>query len=246
VSLRSYPPPADFARPLDVTNAIQSRAANMARYYWARHLEDLVSTGDKWVHLLDGGLSDNIGLRSILTAYDRTSSFIRQRINAGHIKRLVVIAVNARTDPPEQLSRQERSPGLVDVFMKTTTVSMENVSFDTIDYAVSRRNERDQAQLSVNTCNDALSRCGAPLLPTFATDIRTCFVELDFEALPASEREWFLSLPTTFSLPETTVKKLIDAAGTLLDGSEGFQKLLRALRGETTRGSGVGERGNCS
>ena len=42
--------------------------------------------------------------------------------------------MNARTDPPEQLSRQERSPGLADVFMKTATVSMESLSADTIDF----------------------------------------------------------------------------------------------------------------
>jgi NTE family protein len=72
---------------------------------WARQRLDLMAgQEEKWLHLLDGGLADNIGLRSILRAYDRSDGFIAQRINAGHIKRLIVIAVNARTDPPEQLS----------------------------------------------------------------------------------------------------------------------------------------------
>jgi len=42
------------------------------------------------------------------------------------------------------------------------------------------------------------------------------------------------------------VKRLIEVAGTLLDGSRDFQKLLRALRGEPAMGAGVGESGNCS
>jgi predicted acylesterase/phospholipase RssA len=246
VSLKSYPPPANFVKPPDVTNALAQRDDNKARYHWARHLEDLVNPGARWIHLLDGGLADNIGLRSILTAYDRTSGFIRQRINAGRIKRLVVIAVNARTDPPEALGEHERSPGLADVFMKTTTVSMENLSFDTIDYAVNRQIEREQAQMNVNACNERLGQCGAPLLSGFARQIRTCFVELDFEALAPPDRGWFLGLPTTFALPEETVKKLIEVAGTLVDGSRDFQKLLRALRGEPTLGAGLGDRGNCS
>jgi len=83
-------------------------------------------------------------------------------------------------------------------------------------------------------------------LPTFAQDIRTCFVEISFEGLPSPAREEFLGLPTTFALPEASVKKLIDVAGTLLDGSPSFQKLLRALRGERVPGAGVGENGNCS
>src|SRR5262249_61475838 len=130
------PPPTPFRAPADVTNGLADREGNPSRYYWARQREDLMSPPketdkpavEKWVHLLDGGLADNIGLRSILRAYDRTSGFIRSRINAGHIKRFVVIVINARTDPPEQLSRREGPPGLVDVFMTTATVSMETVT----------------------------------------------------------------------------------------------------------------------
>ncbi len=252
VTLESYPAPADFELPAAVRNGLEHRELNWARYTWARHRMDLVNapgTGNavparKWVHLLDGGLSDNLGLRSLLDAYDR--GFIRQRINAGHIKRFVVIAVNARTDPPEHLSAEERAPGLGPVFMKTTTVSMESVSFDTLDDAVHRQTEREQAQTDVRVCNDRLGACGAEQFPTMARDVRTCFVEIDFDALPSPDREWFLGLPTTFALPEPTVKRLIDVAGQLLQQSGDFQTLLRALRGEPSVGAGIGDHGNCS
>jgi predicted acylesterase/phospholipase RssA len=247
VSLRSYPPAAGFAVPLDVRLGLETRELNPSRYVWARQRLDLMSGEDKkWVHLLDGGLADNIGLRSILRAYDRSAGFIAQRLNAGHIKRLVVIAVNARTDPPEKLSAQERSPGLSDVFMKTATVSMEALSGDTIDYAISRQTEREQAQTNIRVCNERLTGCSAEPFPTFAREVRTCFVEISFEGLPPKEREEMLGLPTTFALPEATVKRLIEVAGQLLDQSPGFQKLLKALRGEPAPGAGIGERGNCS
>jgi NTE family protein len=106
ISLKSYPPAAGFVIPPAVTTALETREMNPSRYAWARQRLDLMAgQEEKWLHLLDGGLADNIGLRSILRAYDRSDGFIAQRINAGHIKRLIVIAVNARTDPPEQLSR---------------------------------------------------------------------------------------------------------------------------------------------
>ena len=247
VSLKSYPPAAGFGIPPAVSAALETREMNPSRYAWARQRLDLMAgKEEKWLHLLDGGLADNIGLRSILRAYDRSDGFIAQRINAGHIKRLIVIAVNARTDPPEQLSRQERSPRLSDVFVKTATVSMESLSADTIDYAINRQSEREQAQTNVRLCNQRLTGCGAEPFPTFAQEIRTCFVEISFEGLPSPAREEFLALPTTFALPEETVKRLIAVAGRLLDSSPSFQKLLRALRGEASPGVGVGERGNCS
>ena len=255
VTLRSYPPPPGFQIPPEVTTAVEadrvSRELNPMRYSWGRHQLDLMSKKDdkgewapKWVHLLDGGLTDNIGLRSILRAYDR--GFIRQRVNAGHIKRLVVIAVNARTDPPEQLSHNEKSPSLVDVFMKTATVSMENLSVDTLDYALNRQREREQAQTSVRVCNERLTVCRGRLLPTFAQEIRTCFVEISFEGLPAKQRDEFLALPTTFALRREQVDGLIKVAGTLLAESPDFQKLVRALRNERTLGAGAGDSGNCS
>jgi NTE family protein len=173
---------------------------------------------ETWLHLLDGGLADNIGLRSILRAYDRSGGFIAQRINAGHIKRLIVIAVNARTDPPEQLSRQERSPGLADVFLKTATVSMESLSADTIDYAINRRARRAGAT-TVRPRNQRLAGCGAGRFQPSRREIRTRFQESRSRGC----RRWrarLLGLPTTFALPKDTVKRLIEVAGTLLDLAE--------------------------
>lgn len=256
VSLESFPPPAGYEPPADVTDALDARDLNPARYYWARQRLDLMNprpktAGEeakgKWVHLLDGGLADNIGLRSILRAYVRTSGFLRQRIGAGHIKRFVVIAINGRTDPPEALSRRERSPGLVDVFLKTATVSMETVSFDTIEQALQQQREREQAQTDIRKCNEALARCGGAAMPKLAQEIRTCFIHIDFEGLPSPAREELLAYPTTFSLDEEQLRRLREAAGTLLDRSESFQRLLRSLRGEPKMGEGIdGARGNCS
>ncbi len=117
-------------------------------------------------------------------AYERTTGFIRQRINNGHIRRFVIIAVNARTDPPEHLSERRRSPGLTTVFMKTATVSMENYSFDTIERMRKLQDDREKAQTDIAVCNELLDACHSHTkLPAFAEKVRTCFVEVNFEAL---------------------------------------------------------------
>jgi NTE family protein len=93
-------------------------ALNLSRYYRARHRLDLSSgphVDSKWVHLVDGGLADNIGLRSILRAWDR--GFIQQRVNArphqaarrDHRERTHGPAGRAR--PPRALARRrQRGP----------------------------------------------------------------------------------------------------------------------------------------
>ena len=247
VSLRSYPPAPGFEIPRDVSRALETREINPSRYNWARQRLDLMAGKDdkdkKWVHLLDGGLADNIGLRSILRAYDRSGGFIAQRINAGHIKRLIVIAVNARTDPPEPAGAIGRARRRLHEDRDREHGKPQRRYARLCDQSPERaRAGGDERGL----CNQRLIGCGAQPLPSFAQDLWTCFVEISFEGLPSPAREEFLNLPTTFSLPEESLKKLIGVAGTLLDDSSSFQKLLRALRGETRPGAGVGESGNCS
>jgi len=112
---------------------------------------------------------------------------------------------------------------------------------------VNRQREREQAQANIRTCNERLTACRATLLPTFKQEIRTCFVEISFEGLPAKQRDEFLALPTTFALRREQVDGLIKVAGTLLAESPDFQKLVRALRNERTLGAGLaGQSGNCS
>lgn len=73
------------------------------------------------------------------------------------------------------------------------------------------------------------------------------FIHIDFEGLPSPAREELLAYPTTFSLQEGQLRRLREAARTLLDNSESFQRLLRSLRGEPKMGEGIGgSRENCS
>jgi NTE family protein len=200
------------------------------------------------VHLLDGGLADNIGLRAVMTAYDRSGGFIGPRVRAGHVKRFVILVVNARTDPPEHLTARERSPGLVSVLDKTTTIATENYSTDSIELVRRLDQEREQAERNIARCNERLAACpSVERFPPLAGSLRTCLVEVNFEAIePAERRREFLSVPTTFSLPPGQVQALVQMGGELLDRSPRFQRLLRALRGEPALGRGIGERGNCA
>ena len=86
-----------------------------ARYHWARpQIEYLDQSRVKYVHLLDGGLADNIGLRSLQRASEATDGFIfGRRGTITPIERLVIIAVNAKTDPEDTSSLSAQAPGIL-------------------------------------------------------------------------------------------------------------------------------------
>jgi NTE family protein len=105
---------------------------NLAEYKDARYSNDLRHGPDPfrqidYLNFLDGGLADNLGTQSLRTAliaaYDDAN--VLRAINEGKIRRLVVIVVNARSDPPNRLYQQPGQPGLVAQINAVTSVPID-------------------------------------------------------------------------------------------------------------------------
>jgi predicted acylesterase/phospholipase RssA len=247
ITVWSYPGPYSDHLRFDVAQALHDRETNLFRYRWAQNLQDLTTRDAKYIHLLDGGLADNIGARPIINAFSREHGFVRRRMNDDRIRRFVVLLVNARTSPAEHLTRSPRGPGIAAVGLTTATTPMENFSSDTVELMQRMVTDDEKAQQSIAACNARLSACTPPPPPLpVLPAVRGCVVELSFEGLEAADRDELLSYPTSFSLTAAQVKKLVEAGPTLLRRSQDFQRLLRALRGEPAIGEGIGERDRCS
>lgn len=239
LSLKNYPSPPGYEVPASVRNAMNDAATNPRRYLWAKQLLAYQDKASRpYLHLLDGGLADNIGLRAVADAYTR--GFIRRRVNSGAIGTLAIVVVNARTEPPENVDRKESPPHLPTVAMKTATVSMENFSFETIEFMRGLAGERTQAQQDIAACQRLLdARCpGGPRLAAFPREVRLHVIEVNFENLQdPKEREFFLGLPTSFTLNNHQVDCLISAGRRLLRASSDYQALLAELGGRLGEGA---------
>ena len=68
----------------------------------------------EYVHLLDGGLADNQGVRSLMDVMVAPHGPVNliNEINLGHRKRIIVIVVNARSDPQSDLDQDGHTPGI--------------------------------------------------------------------------------------------------------------------------------------
>jgi NTE family protein len=231
ISLKNYPH-TNFILPKDYESGLDDYDVNRRRYYWA--MNRAIYTDDRrlpYLHLMDGGLADNIGLRPIEAAYQRSSGFIRQLVNEGKIQTFVVIVVNAHTADKDEISKEESSPGLMTVASKTASIAMENYSIATIETMKELRKERVKAQKNLSACQKKLDQCpGTTPLPKFAVEIDPYVIEVNFEAVKDSERrEYFLSLPTSFSLTKEQVQALIEVGPKLLRESPDYQEFLQSL-----------------
>ncbi len=231
LTLKNYPH-QQFKLPTDYQQGLDDYDTNRRRYYWARNRAMYTNDAElPYLHLMDGGLGDNIGLRPIEAAYRRTSGFIRKLVNDKEVEKFVVIVVNAHTADKDTMSKKESPPRLPEVASKTATIAMENYSVETVEAMKELRDERVKAQKNIAACQKKLDQCpGAPQLPRLAGDIDPYVIEVNFEALHDPERrQYFLALPTSFSLEKDQVQALIDVGPQLLEATPEFRDFIQSL-----------------
>ncbi|HXM81708.1 MAG TPA: patatin-like phospholipase family protein [Burkholderiales bacterium] len=190
-----------------------------------------------YIHLTDGGVADNIGLRGPLDAIASTNHpwSVLQRMNQKKIDKLVVIVVNAATNPVTARDQSASVPGLVDTLTTAATVPLDNYSFDTVELLSKTVAEFDTDARLVEGCNKLSTRkgvqCALNLPAAHKVDLYPIQVAFEYIASP-EERTWFKNLPTTFELPRETIDKLRAVGRRLLNEDPQFQNLMKALNGK--------------
>ncbi len=87
-----------------------------------------------YVHLLDGGLSDNLGLRSIMetsVAIGGLEQFLKF-VHVKNVRKLVMLAVNAETSPDVMEYRSDHVPVMSKAMRALIDVPIDRYSVDTI------------------------------------------------------------------------------------------------------------------
>lgn len=186
----------------------------------------------RFVHLLDGGLSDNLGLRGPFQAVTTTDSpwSILNYANLGQLGRLMVIAANAKTTKHRTWDAESTPPGIGAVLDVVASGPMDDVSFDSIDMIDGHFDSMKQLSRTVDSCNKLLAKC--PDAPRINNPITTdfTFTELTFDDIREPYlRRCLQGLPTSFSLPKETVDLLRATAGYLLMRSETFTEGMKRL-----------------
>ena len=187
----------------------------------------------RYVHLLDRGLSDNLGLRGPFQAVTSTDSpwSILKFGNLEELGRLIVIAANAKTTKQRSWDTTSTPPGIGAVLDVVTGGPMDDVSFDSIDMISGHFAQMKQLSRTVDSCNNRIAdKC--PDVPKIYNPVTTDFTfsELTFDDIPDPHlRVCLQELPTSFSLPKQTVNLLREAAAYLLMNSRDFTDGMKRL-----------------
>lgn len=224
ITLSNFAGRCGIPEPAWMTRAMGDRHDSIRRYTVASDLRSYLDSGKrKYVHLLDGGLSDNLGLRFMLDrlAFLEIPEFA-DAYKRPHLRRLVHVVVNAqvRQNFPE-LDRFAEVPTLGAIaFSVANTTDRYNV--ETLAYARSSMKQVAE-RLAARQKVDGMPDGG---------DVEAMLIEISFDDVEDDEERAYLNgLPTNFRLPPEAVDRLREAGARLLRNSPDYQRLLRDLPG---------------
>ena len=237
VTFNNYGGSCGYKYPLWVDDILrldeQGRPAGRAleHYHDMKAFQD--SANRPYLHLVDGGVADNIGVRGVMDTMQEaflSNDFAGER-GFGEIRRVVVIVANANAQSAgsNQWEKRESPPGMIKQLLQSSGVPIERYSFETIELMKDRaaitawRRELQvaQARLSGMSLEDAEKKFPA---------IDVYVMAISFDRIVDPERKnRFMSMPTSFVLPEEDVDGLREVAGELMRQSPEYQDLLQSF-----------------
>lgn len=165
----------------------------------------------RYIHFVDGGIVDNLGLRALYEIVELNGGIKKyvEQMQRKPPQRLVMISVNAATDPQLLMDQTTKQPSVATSINAMSDVQLRRYSTDTI------------------TLMKKILQHWADELSTPNFTVKPYFILLDFDGIKDPERRKFLNqIPTSFSLSDNQVDALIATGGELLRNNPEYRRLL--------------------
>ena len=196
-----------------------ARANSLNNERLRTHIEGYDSYQDKetrrYIHLADGGITDNLGVRSLYDRVEATGGALRtfRESNTRLPEYIIVIIVNAQTRAAEPMDSSNESPSNATVLGAVSKTQIGRYNLESM-VLLEESMERWAAELS-----------------TPEHQVTPYFIKLDFESIADEKvRLIFNNMATSFSLPNEEVDNLIEAGHVLLRQSPDYQRLIALIR----------------
>jgi len=183
----------------------------------ARALQSYEDPARPYIHIFDGGLSENLGLSEVIRAIeimkiDPTETVLPALRRA---RKVVVIAVNALRFPEVDWDRSPEPPDTDTLADQMWSIPVDRITLDGV--------EQVREKLAVWQAD----------APAGGPERHAYFVQVTFDSLKdPAERQYFERVKTRLQLPKEQVDKLREVAGRLLREAPAFQRLLADLKAE--------------
>ena len=192
-------------------------------------LRELASEGP-YLHLVDGGVSDNLGLRGVLDVIELFGALqgAGQRTPLDYVQRIVVFVVNSLSTPANDWAKSEDSPGTFPILIKATGVPIDRYSGEQVELLKDDEARWKMLRQIRESAAFTSDKDPAVAFVKNAPNAKLYMIDVSFSALKdKAEREYLNQLPTSFVLTDEQVDRLRAAAGKIVLESPEFQRLLK-------------------
>jgi NTE family protein len=222
ITLRSYAGQCGFESPAWFKEAGTARQGSLRRFRNAEVVQGYLDGKRKYIHLVDGGIADNLGLRGPLDNVILVGG-LRQRfdqLGGARPAHIMFVVVNAEVHPEPAFSLAPVAPSLSRMISSVSGVQIYSYNFETLELMrASLKNWQEDIS------SDAHGR-----------RVQTYIPEIVFKSLEdPAERTYFNALPTSFQLDNEAVDRLIAVGRRLLRASPEFQRLIATLQADSGR-----------
>jgi NTE family protein len=225
VTLWNYAGSCDFEVPTSLLALEKSKGGGWSVAAARSRTRELLSYLDRekrpFIHLLDGGLADNLSIRGMLDMETMIGSeAVRRDFRLDEMTKLVLIVVNAQNNMDHTIDQSGDVPGFSDVARAVSDIPIARYTQES-ERAMQASIERWQETAKV----EATKNHRAP------PDVY--YINIGLKNLEDDERrKELLNVQTSLYLPKKTVADLRDAAATLMQESFDFQRLLKDLNAQ--------------
>ena len=160
-----------------------------------------------YIHLVDGGIADNLGLRTISERFEVLNS-AGFADTAGSIPdKILIVLVNAEVKPERYIDSTATKPSTGDTMSAYTSAQMDRYNQETLD----------GLRESMKEFETSAAQIGSPT--------KIYFTEIGFElATVNTVNRFFNNLPTSLQLEEAEVDRLVGAGRLLLRHEPTFKR----------------------
>jgi NTE family protein len=218
VVLKNYAGQCNIKVPNWIERAMAKPDLSSRTYHNALRMKTYLDPKRKpYVYLIDGGVSDNLGIRGILESLIARGG-IRESLKSMGIentRRVAIIIIDAKTEEKARWQLLDEVPGIGTILGASSTIMINKYNFETIELL---------HHVAREWSYDDLMHGEKP--------IEYYIVHVAFDALPdGKERDYFNTIPTSLYLEPEQVDRLRAVAAKLLYADRDFRRFVEVIGG---------------
>jgi NTE family protein len=186
----------------------------------------------QYVHLMDGGISDNLAMRQMVNnvlIYADDAELIR-RLGFDRVRRIVLISADGQASRDSTWPQQRTVTSLGQIFSAVSGTQIDSYNFETL-LLVKEQLERLVESLRRVRCEEGPIVDGYP-----CDDVQGYFAHLSLTDIPDPKvRTELQQIPTGLTIPDDAVDKLVEMGEAVVRDSEALAEFRRSLQPSGTQ-----------